>query len=166
MRLHWFTSTVASIIFQAQLAFSQPTDQTETVRVTVSMNADGSRTVYKFDEAQHKAVATTTGQDGKVREKIRYQLDDAGRCSSGMVFGADGRLRFKSHYKYDNAGRLQEETQAAENDALLHKIVYSYDQEGKQIGYSIFDASGKLIGRTSAPSANSCPKPREKSGQR
>ena len=166
MRLHWFTSTVASIIFQAQLAFSQPTDQAETVRVTVSMNADGSRTVYKFDEAQHKAVATTTGQDGKVRGKIRYQLDDAGRYSSGMVFGADGRLRFKSHYKYDNAGRLQEETQAAENDALLHKIVYSYDQEGKQIGYSIFDASGKLIGRTSAPSATSSPKPREKSGQR
>jgi len=154
------------IIFQAQLAFSQPTDQTETIRVTVSMNADGSRTVYKFDDAQHKAVATRTGQDGKVREKIRYQLDDAGRYSSGMVFGADGRLRFKSHYKYDNAGRLQAETQAAENDALLHKIVYSYDQEGKQIGYSIFDASGKLIGRTSAPSANSSSKPREKSGQR
>ena len=154
------------IIFQAQLAFSQPTDQTETIRVTVSMNADGSRTVYKFDDAQHKAVATTTGQDGKVREKIRYQLDDAGRYSSGMVFGADGRLRFKSHYKYDNAGRLQEETQAAENDALLHKIVYSYNQEGKPIGYSIFDASGKLIGRTSAPSANPSSKPREKSGQR
>src|SRR5260370_24361448 len=138
MRLHWFTSTVASNIFQAQLAFSQPTDQTETVRVTVSMNADGSRTVYKFDEAQHKTVATTTGQDGKVREKIRYQLDDAGRYSSGMVFGADGRLRFKSPYKYDNAGPLQEETQAAENAALLHKIVYSYDQERKPIGSFTF----------------------------
>jgi len=166
MRLHWLTLTVASITFSAQLVFSQPTDQTGTVRVTVSMNADGSRTVYKFDEAQHKAIATTTGQDGKVREKIRYQLDDAGRYSSGMVFGADGRLRFKSNYKYDNAGRLQEETQAAENDALLHKIVYNYDQEGKPIGYSVFDASGKLIGRTGAPSANSSPKPRAKSGQR
>ena len=125
MRLHWLTLTVASIIFPAQLAFSQPTDQTGTVRVTVSMNADGSRTIYKFDDTLHKAVATTTGQDGKMREKIRYQLDDAGRYSSGMVFGADGRLRFKSHYKYDYAGRLQEETQAAENDALLHKIVYN-----------------------------------------
>ena len=41
---------------QAQLAFSQPTEQTGTVRVTVTMNADGSRTVYKFDDAQHKAV--------------------------------------------------------------------------------------------------------------
>jgi len=166
MRLHWLTSIVVIIIFQGQLAFSQPTDEIGALRVTVSMNADGSRTVYKFDDAQHKAVATTTGQDGKLREKIRYELDDAGRYSSGMVFGADGRLRFKSHYKYDNAGRLQEETQAAENDALLHKIVYSYDQAGKPIGYSIFDASGKLIGRTGAQSANSSPKPREKSGPR
>src|SRR2546428_373105 len=60
MRLHWLTSIVAIIIFQAQLAFSQPTDQTETIRVTVSMNADGSRTVYKFDEAQHKAANART----------------------------------------------------------------------------------------------------------
>jgi len=166
MRLRRLTSTVALIIFQAQIAFSQPTDQTGTVRVTVTMNADGSRTVYKFDESRHKAVATTTGQDGKVREKIRYELDEAGRYSSGMVFGADGRLRFKSHYKYDGAGRLEEETQAAENDSLLHKIVYSYNQQGKPVGYSVFDASGKLIGRTGPPAPSSSPKPREKSGQR
>jgi len=167
MRLRRLTSTIAIFIFQAQLASSQQADQSGTIRVTVSMNADGSRTVYKFDDAQHKAVATTTDQDGKMRQKIRYQLDDAGRYSSGMVFGPDGHLRFKSHYKYDSAGRLEEETQAAENDVLLHKIVYSYNQEGKPIGYSIFDASGKLIGRTSSSPANpSSSKPREKSGQR
>ena len=59
-----------------------------------------------------------------------------------------------------------EETQTAENDALLHKIVYDYDQQGKQIGYSIFDGSGKLIGHAGTLSANSSPKPREKSGPR
>jgi hypothetical protein len=48
----------------------------------MSMHPDGSRTVYNFDVAQHKAVATTTGQDGKLRETIRYVLDDAGRFSS------------------------------------------------------------------------------------
>jgi hypothetical protein len=31
------------------------------------------------------------------------------------------------------------------NDALLHKIVYHHDSAGKQAGYAIFDASGKLI---------------------
>ena len=137
----------------------------DAVRVTISVNADGSRTVYKFDDAQHKALATTTGEDGKIREKIRYEMDDAGRFSTGMVFGPDGRLRFKSQYKYDGAGRLQEETQSAENDTLLHKIVYTYDQAGKQTGYSIFDANGKLIGRTLAPNASpaASPKSREKS---
>jgi hypothetical protein len=51
----------------------------------MSMHPDGSRTVYKFDNAQHKAVATTTDPDGKLRETIRYELDDAGRFSSGDI---------------------------------------------------------------------------------
>jgi YD repeat-containing protein len=129
----------------------------------MSVNADGSHTVYKFDDAQHKAIAITTGRDGKMREKIRYEMDEAGRFSSGQAFGPDGRLRFKSRYKYDSSGRLQEETQSAENDTLLHRIVYNYDQGGKQIGYSIFGASGKLVGGTTAPSPTAAPKLRQKS---
>jgi antitoxin component YwqK of YwqJK toxin-antitoxin module len=153
----------------ANVAVSQDLEKTEfnAARVTVSMNADGSRTVYQFDDAQHKAIATTTGQDGKLRQTIRYELDDAGRFSSGRISGPDGRIRFKSRYTYDNAGRLQEETQSAEDGSLLHKIVYSYDQNGKQTGYSIFDASGKLLGRITplitAPSSS--PKSREKSSR-
>ena len=153
----------------ANIALSQDAEKTEinAARVTVSMNADGSRTVYQFDDTQHKAIATTTGQDGKVRQTIRYELDDAGRFSSGRIFGPDGRFRFKSRYIYDNAGHLEQETQSAEDGALLHKIVYSYDQNGKQTGYSIFDASGKLLGRTApaitAPSPSA--KSREKSSR-
>ncbi len=83
----------------AQIAFSQAADKTvnNTVRMAVSsVKADGPRMVYKFDDARHKAVATTTGPDGKVREKIRYELDDVGRFSSGLIFGPDGQLRLKS----------------------------------------------------------------------
>ena len=153
----------------ANVAFSQDLEKTEfnAARVTVSMNADGSRTTYQFDDAQHKAIATTAGQDGKLRQTIRYELDDVGRFSSSRIFGPDGRLRFNSRYTYDSQGRLQEENQTAENDTLLYKIVYSYDQNGKQTGYSIFDASGKLLGRTTpliaAPSP--APKSREKSSR-
>ena len=160
---------LTALLCDVKIAFGQSPKKTEinAARVTVSMNADGSRTVYKFYDAQHKAIATTTGQDGKVRQTIRYALDDAGRFSSGQIFGPDGRLRFKSRYSYDSEGRLQEETQSAENDTLLHKIVYSYNQNGKQTGYSIFDASGKLLGRKtpliSAPSSS--PKSREKSSR-
>jgi hypothetical protein len=137
---------------------------TDAVRVTMSMHPDGSRTVYNFDNAQHTAVATTTDPDGKVRQTIRYQLDNAGRFSTGEVSGPDGRVRLKSRYKYDDAGRLLEEAQSAPNGTLLHKIVYSYDSTGKQTGYSVFDASGKLVSRTGGPAvrASSSPKPREK----
>jgi hypothetical protein len=139
--------------------------QTDAVRVTMSMHPDGSRTVYSFDNAQHTAVATTTDPDGKVRQTIRYQLDNAGRFSTGDVSGPDGRIRLKSRYKYDDAGRILEETQSAPNGTLLHKIVYSYDSaSGKQTGYSVFDASGKLVSRTggTAVRASPSPKPREK----
>jgi hypothetical protein len=165
----WSAMVLTALVGDAKIAFSQSPEKTKinAARVTVSMNADGSRTVYQFDDAQHKAIATTTGQDGKLRQTIRYELDDVGRFSGGRIFGPDGRLRLKSRYTYDSEGRLQQETQSAENDTLLHKIVYSYDQNGKQTGYSIFDASGKLLGRktplVSAPSPS--PKSREKSSR-
>ena len=162
MKLSQVQSTVgcALILCTAKIVFSQSPARPENgaVRVTVSMNTDGSRTVYEFDDAQHKAIATTTGEDGKLREKIHYDVDEAGRFSSGTIFGPDGHLRFKSRYKYDSSGRLEEETQSAENGTLLHKIVYTYDQTGKRTGYSIFDTNGKLVGRTVAGS----PSPKRK----
>src|SRR6185369_16478159 len=134
--------TVACVLVVCgdKIALSQSPEQpgSDAVRVTMTMHPDGSRTVYNFDNAQHKAVATTTGQDGKLRETIRYELDDAGRFSSGEISGPDGRVRLKSRYKYDNAGRILEEAQSAPDGTLQHKIVYSYDSSGKQTGYSIF----------------------------
>jgi hypothetical protein len=153
----------------AEIGLSQSPEQTKSdaVRVTVSMHPDGSRTVYRFDNAQHKATATTTDPDGKLRETIRYELDDAGHFSTGEISGPDGRLRFKSRYKYDDAGRLLEESQNAENGMLLHKIVYTYDGSGKQTGYSVFDASGKLMGGKNAAKIRpaSSPKARERASR-
>jgi YD repeat-containing protein len=160
------TIALATLVSLAELGLTQSPEPSEsgTVRVRMTVNSDGSRTVYKFDDTRHKAVATTTEEDGKIRQRIDYDLDELGRFSSGNVFGSDGRLRFKSRYTYDSAGRLQDETQSAENGTVLHKIVYSYDQNGKQTGYSIFDGSGKLLGRTSALIMNpsSSPKSRAK----
>jgi hypothetical protein len=157
------------VICGTEIGLSQSPEEirSDAVRVTVSMHPDGSRTVYKFDNAQHKAVATTTDPDGKLRETIHYGLDEAGRFSSGEISGPDGRVRFKSRYKYDDAGRLLEETQSTEGGTLLHKIVYSYDASGKQTGYSVFDASGKLVGGNSAAKVrpSSSPKAREKSSR-
>src|ERR1041385_2191572 len=154
------------LIGTSEIGFTQapPNSGGDAVRVTMSMHPDGSRTVYNFDPPQHKAVATTTDPDGKLRETIRYELDDAGRFSSAEISGPDGRIRLRSRYKYDDAGRILEETQSAPDGTLQHKIAYTYDSSGKQTGYSVFDASGKLVGGKGAaivrPSPS--PKPREK----
>jgi hypothetical protein len=154
MRLPLLRSTItfSFVVFLALTHAAQVLDNTdkETVHVTVSLNADGSLMSYRFDQANKKATAITTAQDGKVREKIRYDLDDNGRFVSGMISDAGGQFRFKALYKYDATGRLQEETHLGKDDAILNKIVHSYDQAGKRTGYAVFDASGKVIGKTSA----------------
>jgi hypothetical protein len=132
-------------------AQSPAPESNDSVRVSVTLNQDGSRTSYRFDNPNRKATATTTGRDGKLQGKIEYQLDEAGRFGSGRIFGADGKFQFRSVYKYDAGGHLQEEGKFDANDRLLNKIIYAYDSSGKQSGYSVYDGSGKLIGQTSAP---------------
>jgi hypothetical protein len=142
-----------------RITFGQSLQATpaDAVRVTVSVNADGSRTIYEFDSVNHKAVGITRDRDGKLRGKIDYALDDAGRFASGEVFGPDKQLRFKAIYKYSDAGRLAQETQLNKDGVVLNKIVYAYDQAGKPTGYSVYDASGKLVSQTSAPAAAASP---------
>jgi hypothetical protein len=138
---------------QGQLA----SPSADPVRVTVSINADGSRTTYEFDAPHHKATATTTGKDGKLVGKIRYTLDDAGRFASGEVYGPDDQFRFRTLYKYDPSGKLTQETQLGQDDAVRNKIVYAYDKIGRQIGYTVYDAAGKLIRQTPGISPKATP---------
>jgi hypothetical protein len=150
--------TFASFSLRAQ---SAPVESNDSIRVSVTLNEDGSRTTYQFDNPNHKAIATTTGRDGKPREKIEYQLDEAGRFGSGRIFGSDGKFQYRSVYKYDAAGHLQEESKFGKDDRLLSKIVYAYDSAGKQSGYSVYDGAGKLIGQTSSPGPVPPAKPRK-----
>ncbi|HSV63752.1 MAG TPA: hypothetical protein VLH83_10450 [Chthoniobacterales bacterium] len=143
---------------RAQLATATP----DPVRVTVSMNADGTQTTYEFDSPHHRATATTTGKDGKVVGRIRYTLDDESRFASGEVYGPDSKLRFKTLYKYDAAGKLTQETQLGPDDSVRNKIVYAYDKNGKQTGYSVYDASGKLLRQTPGAAPRATASPRKK----
>ena len=150
-----FATTLA---FCASGLFTLAQTADEAVRVTVTVNPDGSKTVYQTDGAKHQATAVTTGANGKTQGKIIYKLDAEGRYESGQVFAPNGSLRFNTRYRYDAAGHLLEETQFGADDSVHNKIVYSYDAAGHSAGYAIFDGNGRLLGRTSprkvAPSAS------------
>ena len=159
VRLLFFICAAASAgRLDAQLASATP----DTIRVTVSMNADGTRTTYEFDASHHRAVATTTAKDGKIVGRIRYLLDDAGRFASGEVYGPDEQLRFKTLYKYDAAGKLTQETQHGADDSLRNRIVYAYDKNGKQVGYTVYDAAGKVLRQTPGVSPRHSATPKRK----
>jgi YD repeat-containing protein len=156
-------SFVAIPFFVAAAATSLPAQppsaSPDVVRVTVSVNADGSRTTYEFDVPNHRATATTTSKQGTTIGKIRYVLDDAGRFASGEVYGANEQFRFKTLYKYDAAGKLTQETQLGADDVVRNKIVYAYDKAGRQTGYSVYDAAGKLIRQTPGVAPSRSPTP-------
>jgi YD repeat-containing protein len=129
-------------------------DETSEVRVSVVLNTDGSRTIYETNAASHKTIATTTGKDGKLREKIRWDLDESGRFLRGEVFGPKEQFRFVLQNKYDANNHLIEETHFAKDQSVIGRIVFRYDAAGHQIGYSTYDGSGKLLGQTVAPSGS------------
>ncbi len=122
-------------------------------RVSIVLNADGSRTTYETDAASRKCLATTNGTDGKVREKINYDLDENGRFARGEVLGPKGEFRFIALYKYDANNHLSEETHLAKDESVLGKIIFRYDSSGHQSGYSAYDGTGKLLGQTAAATA-------------
>ena len=151
-----------SVAAATNLRAQDVTPTPDSVRVTVSMNADGTRTTYEFDSAHHRAVATTTTKEGKIVGKIRYTLDEAGRFASGEVYGPNDQFRFKTLYKYDTAGKLLQETQLGADDAVRNKIVYAYDGAGRQTGYSVYDAGGKLLRQTPGPAPRATPSPNKR----
>ncbi|HJT80324.1 MAG TPA: hypothetical protein VJ719_03925 [Chthoniobacterales bacterium] len=144
-------------------AQTAPNEPDQPVRVNVTMNPDGTRTAYQFDQAHRQATATTTDAQGKVTQKIKYQIDEAGRFSSGIVMGPNDKFLYKSVYKYTPEGRLGEETHLNKDETVANRLVYSYDANGRQTGYVVYDASGKVIARTSpVQSKSASPKPERK----
>jgi hypothetical protein len=149
--MHRFLPFPALLLAAPLLGFAQAESPSGDVRVSVVLNADGSRTVYEADNPNHKSVATTTEANGKLREKIRYDLDENGRFLRGEVWGPKEQFRFVAKYRYDVSNRLVEETHLSRDETVIGRLVYRYDPAGRQVGYSAYDGTGKLLGQTSVP---------------
>src|SRR4051812_18460988 len=132
------------------------------VRVNVTVNPDGTRTTYQFDQAHRQATATNTTSAGKVTTKTKYEIDDAGRFSTGVVFGPDDKFLYKSVLKYTADGRLDQESHLDKDNALVNRLVYSYDPNGRQTGYVVYDGSGNVIGRTTPMQSKAAATPKPK----
>ena len=79
-------------LLSAQTA--SPNDS-DAVRVTVTINPDGSHTAYQFDQPRHQATAITTGSDGKLLGKAVYRMDDARRFTQRRFFWTRQKISFQ-----------------------------------------------------------------------
>jgi YD repeat-containing protein len=156
---------IGALVSAAAFSQTSPNDPNQPARVNVTINPDGSRTTYQFDQGRHQAIAVTTTAEGKVTGKITYQIDEAGRFSSGVALGPNDKLLFKSVYRYTPDGRLDQETHLDRNDAVVNRLVYNYDANGRQTGYVVYDASGNVIGRTSPVASKPSPGEKRKRGR-
>jgi YD repeat-containing protein len=157
--MHRFLAFSALLLAASPLGFGQEVSPSSEVRVSVVLNADGSRTVYEADNANHKSVATTTEANGKLREKIRYDLDENGRFLRSEVLGPKEQFRFVAKYRYDANNRLIEETHFAKDETVIGRLAFQYDAAGRQVGYSAYDGAGKLLGQTSVPAVSASKRP-------
>src|SRR5260370_663159 len=123
--LRFATFTFLVFFFFSPFAWPQTRDQIlpDAAGVGLSLNPEGTRPTYKFNNVPKRATATASAPDGKLLGRIRYEIDDAGRFSSRIIFGPDDKLRFKSQYKYDTAGRLEDETHLTKDDSVISKFV-------------------------------------------
>jgi hypothetical protein len=121
------------------------------------MNADGTRTTYEFDSPQHRAIATTTGKDGKTVGKIRYTLDEAGRFMSGEVYGADDQLSFKALYKYHPAGNSPRKPSSGPTMSPVTRSSAPMIRTENKPAITVYDAAGKLIRGTPGVSPRPTP---------
>ena len=95
-----------------------------------------------------------TGKDGKLREKSLPWMTRA--LATGEVYGADEPFRFRTSIS-TTPRQAHRGNSDREGRSVRNKIVYVYDKEGKQTGYSVYDAAGKLIRRTPGLSPSATP---------
>jgi hypothetical protein len=81
-----------------------------------------------------------------------------------IAFFAQGG-RAKIQQRSIQVGRLEQENRLAKDDSMATKIIYKYDAAGKQTGYAMFDATGKLISESGSPAQSASPKSRNPHGR-
>lgn len=131
-----------------------------TIRVTTTLHADGTRTVMQTDPEKHAAECSDYDHANKLLKKIVFDLDEQGQTIGGAVFSSKGVLVAKMQYKRDAMNRVSEVTTYTPDDRLTGRLVYHYDSNNRVVKIDAFDANGNAI--KSGASGTSTPTPGKK----
>ncbi len=158
MKLPFLLLPLALLALTAQPARAQEAP-TNTIKVTTSINKDGTKTVVQTDPMEGKAETSIYSAQDKLVQKTILKLGDSGTPEGGWVYTVRGVtakgapklvLVYMMVYKRDNLNRLSEVLNYSPTNQLLSRQVYRYDGGSKLIRVDNFDATGKPIGATAS----------------
>lgn len=126
-----------------------------TIKVTTSLNNDGTKTVVKTDGDNNTAENSVYDSHDKLIQKTVFKIGDNGSPVGGYVYatrGVDAKgqpkmvLVYMMVYKRDGLNRLSEVYNYSPTKQLLSRQVYRYDAGNKVIKVDNYDAAGNSIG--------------------
>ena len=115
-----------------------------------SLYADGSVdevTVYTYDEKGEKLLKKELFDSDNVLEEWEEYEYPSPSSAVKKMFDKNGDLKNYHKYEYDKAGNLVSDTTFSAKDEVQSKSEYVWDGDRK-IKWSVFDASGALLGTT------------------
>lgn len=119
--------------------------QDDTIRVTTTLRADGSRVDKKVDPAAKEVIETVYDTKEKVTQTLKYRINDNGDPVEGVAYDAAGKPLMKVSYKHDGSNRVSEQIESTPEDKVIRRLVYKYDNMGKLAGVDTYDADGVLL---------------------
>lgn len=132
-------SVLAAPMLPAQVTYG-------TIKVTVKLRADGTRSTTKLDPDKHTAEETITDTGNKVLKKTTYLLGEDNIAVGAIFYDAKGNILYKASYQRDGAGRVTEAAFSAADDTYLGKRVFVYGGPGDvATQVTDYDASGQMI---------------------
>ncbi len=134
----------ACLLLAAPWARAQ-NDSFGTIRATVKLRPDGSKSTTITDPDKHTAEETISNAAGKMVSKTTYILGENDVAESAIFYNAKGEIIYKASYKRDVVGNVTETAFASPDDQYLGKRVFVYGPDGKASQVIDYDANGQVI---------------------
>lgn len=125
--------------------FSQDAVPDNTIKVTTTLHADGTKTVMQTDPEKHVSECSDYDHANKLLKKTVFNLDDQGQAIGGSIFSGKGVLVAKMEYKRDAMNRVNEVVTYTPDDRMTGRLVYYYDSNNRVVKIDTFDANGNLV---------------------
>ncbi len=121
-------------------------EQYGTIKATVRIRGDGTKSTTIVDPDKHTAEETITDNANKPLKKTTYLLDENSVAMGAIFWDGKGNMLYRANYKRDDAGRVTEADFLSADNVPLGKRVFTYEGNAPTATQvADYDANGQLL---------------------